>query len=531
MPMPNPAVSRRSLGALLALGCLPGVAAAQGRSVLNIGTATTPSSADPHFYAFQPNFNLALHVFSRLVERDARLRPIPGLALSWQPVEDLVWEFKLRPGVKWHDGRDFTADDVAFTIGRVPTVLNSPGSLAGYVRPVTKVEVVDPLTVRLHTAGPHPSLPNDLTFVAIVSRHAGEGATTEDYNSGKAAIGTGPYKLTSFQPGVRIELARNDAYFGGPEPWEKVNFRIIPQAGARSAALLSGDVDLIDEVSSNDALALQRDHRAAIVETQSTRLTFMQPSFARTGELADVTDADGKPLPQNPFLDLRVRQALSFAIDRQALVDRVMEGRGTPNGQWLPAGFYSANPAVGVPPDDPERARGLLAAAGYPRGFKLTVHTPTDRFANDSRIAQAVAQMWTRVGVTTAVDALPYSAFSARASKQEYGMWLHSWASSTGEASYFLSNVVSTVNRAKRAGANNWSLYSNPELDALTEKSFTILEPEAREKVLQEAVRVVADDLPMIPLFHLSLVWGVRPGFRFEPNMSGYTAATMVRRG
>jgi peptide/nickel transport system substrate-binding protein len=529
--MLNTALPRRGLAALLGLGLLPRPLAAQGGGVLTIGTATTPSSADPHFYAFQPNFNLALHVFSRLVERDARLRPIPGLALSWTPVGERIWEFKLRPGVKWHDGRDFTADDVAFTIGRVPTVPNSPGSLAGYVRPVTQVEVVDPLTVRLHTAGPHPSLPNDLTFIAIVSRHAGEGATTEDYNSGKAAIGTGPYRLSVFQPGARIELLRNDGYFGGPEPWEKVHFRIIPQAGARSAALLSGDVGLIDEVSSNDALALQRDGRVAVVETQSTRLTFMQPSHATAGGLPDVTGIDGRPLPRNPFLDLRVRQALSLAIDRRALVDRVMEGRGTPSGQWLPEGFYSANPAVGVPPHDPERARRLLAEAGYPQGFRLVLHTPTDRFANDSRIAQAVAQMWTRIGVQSVVDALPYSAFSARASKQEYGMWLHSWASSTGEASYFLSNVVSTVDRAKRAGANNWSRYSNPELDALTEKSFTILDPEAREKVLQEAVQMVADDLPMIPLFHLSLVWGVRPGYRFEPNMSGYTAATMVRRG
>jgi peptide/nickel transport system substrate-binding protein len=359
--MNNPTLSRRGLGALLAAGAAPGLALAQAPAVLTMGLATTPSSADPHFYAFQPNLNLALHVFSRLVERDARLRPVPGLALSWTPVEDRVWEFRLRPGVKWHDGRDFTADDVAFTIGRVPTVPNSPGSLAGYVRPVTRVEVVDPLTVRLHTAGPHPSLPNDLTFVAIVSRHAGEGATTEDYNSGKAAIGTGPYKLAGFQPGQRIELVRNEAYFGGAEPWERVVFRIIPQAGARSAALLSGDVDLIDEVSSNDALALQRDRRVSIVETQSTRLTFLQPSFARTGELPDVTDVDGRPLPRNPFLDLRVRQALSLAIDRNALVERVMEGRGTPNGQWLPAGFYSSNPAVGVPPYDPERARRLLA--------------------------------------------------------------------------------------------------------------------------------------------------------------------------
>jgi peptide/nickel transport system substrate-binding protein len=138
--------------------------------------------------------------------------------------------------------------------------------------------------------------------------------------------------------------------------------------------------------------------------------------------------------------------------------------------------------------------------------------------------------MWTRLGVQTAVDAVPYAAFSARASRQEYGMWLHSWASSTGEASYFLSNVVSTVDRAKRAGAANWSRYSNAALDALTERSFTLLDPDARERVLQDAVKMVADEGPMIPLFHLSLVWGLRQGLTFDANMSGFTAATMVRR-
>lgn len=514
---------------LMSPGLAAAQAASQGKKVLTIGVATAATSADPHFYSFVPNLNLSLQIFSRLVERDAKLRPIPGLALSWTPIEDKIWEFKLRPNVKWHDGKPFTADDVAFTIERVPTVKGSPGSFAGYIRPVVKVEVIDPLTVRLHTSGPHPSLPNDLTFVSIVSRHAGEGANTEDYNSGKACIGTGPYKLVRFTPGGTTELARNEDYFGGVEPWEQVSIRVIPQAGARSAALLSGDVDLIDEVSSNDVIALQRDPRVSIVETQSTRLTFVQSNFAKTGALPDVTDSAGNPLEKNPFLDLRVRKALSAAIDRKALVDRVMEGRGTPSGQWLPAGFYSSNPNVGVPVTDLDAARKLLAEAGYPQGFKVVLHTANDRFANDSRIAQAIAQMWTRVGVQTVVDAVPYSAFSARASRQEYGIWLHSWASSTGEASYFLNNVVSTVNAEKRAGAFNWARYSDPKLDAITEKSFTLLDADAREKVLQEGVQIVADDLPIIPLFHLSLVWAVRKGLSYEANMSAYTSATMAR--
>jgi ABC-type transport system substrate-binding protein len=525
LPLP-----RRGLAGLLGAGLLPTAAHAQQRAVLNIGIATTPTSADPLFYTFQPNLNLALHVFSRLVERDARLRPIPGLALRWRPVTDTLWEFNLRPGVKWHDGRDFTAEDVAFTIARAPNVPNSPGGFGGYVRPISRVEIVDPLTVRFHTSGPHPVLPNDLTFVAIVSKHAGEGATTDDYNSGKAAIGTGPYKLARFQPGSLVELVRNDAYFGGPEPWERVNLRVIPQAGPRAAALLSGDVDLIDEVSSNDVQALQRDRRVKVVETQATRLVFLQPNFSRTGPLPDVTDHTGTPLPQNPFLDLRVRRALSLAIDRRALVDRVMEGRGTPNGQWLPEGFFSYNPEVPIPPFDLEAARRLLAEAGFPQGFRLTLHATTDRFANDSRIAQAIAQMWTRAGVQTQVDALPYSAFSARGSRQEYGIWLHTWASSTGEASYFLNNNVATVNAAKRAGATNWARISDPRLDALIERSFTLLDDGEREKVLREAVKFVSDEVLMIPLFHLSLVWGLRQGLSFEPNMSGYTAASLVRR-
>lgn len=533
--MRKPGLRRRSLPGLLALGLAPGLVPGLARgqpagATLNIGLTTTPGSADPHFYNFNPNNNLALHIFSRLVERDPHIRPIPGLALSWQAIGERVWEFRLRDGVKWHDGRDFTADDVAFTIERIPTVPNSPGSFAGFVRPITRVEVVDRLTVRFHTAGPQPTLPNDLTFVSIVSRHAGQGASTEDYNSGKAAIGTGPYRLSRFQPGTLVELLRNDTYFGGAEPWEKVNLRVIPQGAARSAALLAGDVDLIDQVAAADVETLRRDRRVHVAETSSTRLIFLQPNYAAEGNLPDVTDNAGRPLATNPFRDLRVRRALSLAIDRRALVDRVMEGRGTPYGQWLPAGFYSNNPDVGVPAYDAGAARRLLAEAGYPDGFRVVLHTPNDRFANDSRIALAVAQFWTRAGIQTQVDAQPYSAFSARASRQEYGLWLHSWASSTGEASYFLNNVLSTVDREKRAGVNNWSRYSNPALDALTERSFTLLDPDAREQVLREAVKLVADDVAVIPLFHLALAWGVRNGLTFAANMSDYTAAMDLRR-
>jgi peptide/nickel transport system substrate-binding protein len=159
-----------------------------------------------------------MHLFDRLVEQDARARLRPMLAESWQVGLETVWEFKLRPGVKWHDGRDFTADDVAFTVARVPNVPNSPATFGGFVRAIQRVEVVDPLTVRFHTPAPHPLLPVDLASFQIVSRHAGEGAQTEDYNSGKAAIGTGPYRLSSYRAGDRTDFVRNDTIGAARSP-------------------------------------------------------------------------------------------------------------------------------------------------------------------------------------------------------------------------------------------------------------------------------------------------------------------------
>ena len=519
-------LTRRSLPALLGLASTRGWAQ---DSRLVVGTASAPVSVDPHYYNFLANNNLAQFLFSRLVELDPLLHPVPGLALNWQPIGDQLWEFKLRPGVKWHDGRDFTADDAAFTMARIRGMKGNPGGYSAFLRRITQVEAVDPLTVRFHTSGPDPVLPNNLAFLAIISRHAGEGATTEDYNSGKAAIGTGPYRLVDFQPGAAVEMARNDTYFAGPEPWSRVSLRVLSQSGTRSAALLAGDVDIIDTVSIADTEALRRDRRVTVAQSPSTRMVFLQPNYAEQS-FPDLTDTAGKPLPQNPLRDVRVRRALSLAINRAALVSRTMEGGAVATGQWLPAGFYSNNPAVGVPEYDAARARALLTEAGFPNGFRLVLHTANDRFTNDSLIAQAVAQMWTRIGVQTQVDAQPYVAYSTRAARGELAIWLHSWGSSTGEGSFFLTNCLATADARKGIGANNWGRYSNPALNALIEQSNALLDPAAREKVLQQAVQLVADEVAMIPLLHLSLLWGLRQNLRFTPNMIGYTSPAFIRR-
>jgi peptide/nickel transport system substrate-binding protein len=492
---------------------------------LRIGQAAAATSVDPHFYNAAPNNGLAMHIFDRLTERSPAGKLRPGLAVSWVPVADTVWDFRLRQGVTFQDGQKLTADDIVFSLARVSNVPNSPGGFAGLVRAIRSIDVVDAQTLRIHTAGPAPNLPGDLASVAIVSRHAGEGATTEEYNSGKAAIGSGPYKLVRYAAGDQVELARNEAWWGEQPEWDRVTIRFIPNAAARVAALLAGDVDIIDVPPAADLPHLKTNPKLSIFSAQGQRMIFIQQDSSRTGEEPFVTDNEGNKLEKNPFLDPRVRQALSFAINREALASRVMEGTATPTGQWLAPDTYSYDPAIKVPPYDPARANALLAAAGFPKGFKLTLHTPNDRYPNDSGTAQAVAQMWTRIGIATTVQALPWSTYSARGSHQEWSIGLWGWGSNTGEAGYALINVLGTYDPAKSRGASNQGRYSNPALDALTDRALSTIDDTARESLLRQAEEMAMNDVAFIPLYQLVNYWATRKGVTYEARGDERTLA------
>jgi peptide/nickel transport system substrate-binding protein len=233
---------------------------------VTVGVGADVTSADPHYHLYSPNQNIADHVFNRLIERADNLRMVPALALSWRAVDDLTWEFKLRPNVSFHDGSPLTAEDVVFSIERVPTVKDSPGPFVSYTKEIASMQVVDPLTLRVKTHKPHPLLPNDLSVISIVSKKAATGATTADFNSGKAAIGTGPYKFVRFTRGDRIELQRNDAYWGRKPAVEKLTFKLITNDAARVAALLSGDVAAIDAVPVSDIKKLSTHPDLAVLQ-------------------------------------------------------------------------------------------------------------------------------------------------------------------------------------------------------------------------------------------------------------------------
>ncbi|SHJ39800.1 peptide/nickel transport system substrate-binding protein [Roseomonas rosea] len=514
---------------LAAAGAGPAAAQSAGpRVTIAIGSPAT--SMDPHFYNATPNHTVAMHIFDRLTERMPDGTLVPGLATDWKLLSPTRWEFRLRPDVTWHDGKPFTAEDVAFTYTRARNVPGSPGGFGGFLRAITGVETPDPLTLHLVTAAPAPNLPRELAFVSIVSRHAGEGATTADYNSGKAAIGTGPYRFRRYVPGESSEFLRNESWWGEKPEFEAVTIRFVANDAARTAAILAGDVDVVDTPPAMDLPRLRREQRVSLHAIAGLRVIYLFPAF-KEGESPFITDAAGKPLAANPLRDRRVRQALSVAINRQALADRIMSGAAKPTGQWLPPGTYSHAPSVGVPTYDTAGARQLLAEAGFPEGFRLTLHTPNDRYPNDAQVAQAVAQMWSRVGVQTAVEALPFSSYVGRANRREFAMGLLGWGSPTVEAGYLMSNVMLTPNPATGDGVFNYGGHSNPELDTLIRQALTELDEAARERLLIQAVEKASAEVPIIPLFILENTWATRKGLVYDARADERTLATNLRKG
>ena len=507
---------------------LAGLSLIAAAAELRIGMGADVTSMDPHFVNLGPNNNIAEHVFEKLITLDADSRLIPALALSWRAVDANTWEFRLRRGVKFQDGAEFTAEDVAFSIDRVGRIPNSPGPFTPYTRPIRQVQIVDPYTIRFVTAGTYPLIPNDLSTIYIVSKKAASGASTEHFDAGRAMIGTGPFKFVRFARGDRVELARNDGYWGPKPVWDRVTFRILPNDPARLAALLSGDVQAIENIPTADVPRLRANPDINIYRKVSHRIIFLHLDQFRD-RTPYITDKSGKPLAKNPLKDLRVRQAISKAINRQAIQDRIMEGMSVPSANLVPSPMFGHNPQLQPDAFDPEAAKKLLAEAGYPAGFRLTIHGPNNRYVNDDQILQALGGMLTRVGIETRVEALPMNVYLSRASKLEFSVALIGWGASTAEASSPLRSHLATYDQAKGMGAFAWGRYSDRKLDALLEEALRTVDDGRREKLLKEAVAIGIGNLGVIPIHHQINTWAARKGIVYTPRIDEYTLAQFFR--
>lgn len=503
---------------------------AASAQTLTVASSAPVTSIDPHYHTLSPNESLDSQIYERLVERDAHGNMVPGLAASWHLRDDRTWEFKLRTAT-FHDGTPFTAQDVAYTVARVPRVKNSPASFSAYTQGIASTEVIDDHTILLHTAAPYPLLPSDLTQVFIIPHTLGPDPATEDFNSGKNAIGTGPFRFVSYRPGDRIEMDRYDGYWGPKPQWAHVNYRIIPNDASRTASLLAGDTDIIEFVPPTDLPKLRTDPRVTLAEVISNRAIYLWLDHSHTGPAPGISGPNGEALEANPLKDLRVRQALSLAINRQAIVDRVMEGAAVPTGQYLSPGTYSYAPDIKPPEYDPAKAKALLKDAGFPNGLRITLTGPNDRYVNDARIVQAIGQMWQRIGVQTTVETYPWSSYATRAGKQEFAAFLLGWGTSTAEGTNPLRAQIATWDPAKGMGTANRGRYSNPAIDALLEQALGTMDDGARSKVIQAAMTKAMADVPVIMLHLQKNIWATRKGLTYEPRVDEETRAVSVRSG
>ena len=339
-----------------------------------------------------------------------------------------------------------------------------------------------------------------------------------DFNAGRAAIGTGPYRQASYARGSTIVLERNP-YFSPAPPWAEVRLSPIPQPAARLASLLAGDQDLIEAPGTADVPRLRGDARFVLTAAPTLRLVFLQLDVGR----------DPSPFVpgRNALRDVRVRQALSLALNRAALVDRIMDGAAVAAGQVLPTGFPGTLPGRALA-YDPARARALLAEAGYAQGLVLTLHATNNRYVNDGPLAQAVVQQWQRVGVKAALDTLPGVSFFPRRGRREFSVAMGGWATSVPETLGFFRTWLTTEDQALGLGTSNYGGWSDPAFDGPLRAALRAMDDGRRAALLQEASAVALEQMPVIPLHFESALWASRAGVGYAGRGDQVTRAADV---
>ena len=495
------------LATSLAAGALP--ASAATFKWANDGDA---NSMDPYTRSETFLLTFTQNFYDPLVRRDKDLKVEPALAESWEQPNPTTWRFHLRHNVKFQEGQAFTADDVVFSYNRVV----APGSqLNGYMQAVQEVKKVDDYTVDFLTKIPDPIFLEEITGWVIMSKawceanHAEQAAdltkSTENYAT-RHANGTGPFVLDIREPDRRTTMHANPAWWDKPTGnVDKVEFNVIGNAATRVAALLSGDVDMIYTVPPQDMARLSANADLKVLTAPELRTVYL--GFDQSRDELLKSDVKGK----NPFKDQRVRQAFNEAVDIEAIHLRVMRNQSHPTGLLYGPGVNGYTAASDVRyPYDPADGKKLLAAAGYPDGFGVTLDCPNDRYINDEAICQAVTAMLARIGVKVTLNAQTRLKYFAEISNPDYqtSFYMLGWTPSTYDAHNAFFNLAASRNGTR--GIFNDGGYSNPKFDALVDAIAVETDKAKRDAEIIEASKVLHDDAAFLPLHQQTLVWATR---------------------
>jgi peptide/nickel transport system substrate-binding protein len=467
---------------------------------------------DPHAQNEGPTHTIAHQIYEPLLIRDMTGAFEPALATDWAPSPDdpNVWVFNLREGVTFHDGATFDASDVVFSINRAKT---EDSDMKELLTSIVEVRAPDPLTVEFVTDGPNPILPSNLTNLFIMDEdwaRANDAVDVQDYEGGEEtfaarnANGTGPYVLTSREPDVRTVMTRFEDYWGMeqfPLDVTEIVYTPIQNAATRVAALLSGEVDIIQDMPVQDIGRVAGTDGLDVRTAPQNRTIF----FGMNMGAADIeTDSvEGT----NPFADARVREAMNMAINRDAIKQVVMRGQSEPAGMIAPPFVNGWTAELDQVSTDVAAAQALMAEAGYGDGFSVQLDCPNDRYINDEGICQAVVGMMAQIGITVNLEAMPKAQFFPLISNRTTNFYMLGWGVPTYDSEYIFNFLVHSTEGDR--GSWNATGYSNPELDAMIQSLASETDLDTRNDTIAAIWEVVQAETIYLPIHHQVLNWGV----------------------
>ncbi|ABE44040.1 ABC transporter substrate-binding protein [Polaromonas sp. JS666] len=496
-----------SVAVFCAVAATSFAASAQTLRVANQGDAL---SMDPHSLNESMQLSVTGNVYEGLVIRNKDLSLAPGLATAWKQTSPTVWRFELRKGVQFHDGTPFTADDVVFSFQRTQV---EGSDMKSYTNDFKEVRKVNDHVVEIETKTPFPILPDVISLVYMMSKkwcETNQAAKPVDRRKGVEnaasfrANGTGPFRVRERQPNVRTTFVRNGNYWGKIEGnVQEVVFTPIGNDATRVAALLSGEIDVMEPVPVQDIDRVNSAPATRVLAGPELRTIFLGMDQKRDELL--YSSVKGK----NPFKDKRVRQAFYQAIDIEGIKKTVMRGGSNTTALLVGPGIngFQADQNKRLP-YDPEAAKKLMAEAGYPNGFEVSMNCPNDRYVNDSRICQTVAANLSRINVKINLQAETKGSYFPKVLRRDTSFYMLGWTPSTYDAHNALNALLACVDD-KGAGQFNLGAYCNPKVDELTKKVQAETDKAKRNAMIKEAFEIHSADIGHLPLHQQALAWGM----------------------
>lgn len=466
---------------------------------------------DPHSQNHATTSALLQHTYEGLTRYTKTYSIEPSLATGWQYITPTQLRFTLRKNVRFQDGSPFTADDVVFSYGRV---MQPQGTMQIYVAGVKEVKKIDDFTVDMILSAPNPVLLRNIADFRIMSRawavknkseNVQDYKAKEDTYASRNTNGTGPYILRSWEPDKRVVLQANPAWWDKREGnITEVIYTPIRSDATRVAALLSGDVDMVTDLPTQDVPRLRGDSKLKVLDGHEVRTIFI--GLDQFSNELKYSDVKGK----NPFKDIRVRQALNISVDREAIRRVTMRGLALPAAIMVAPGVHGHSPDIDKAEAlNVEGARKLLADAGYPNGFGFQLDCPNNRYVNDEEICQALVGMWARIGVKVRLLAQPMATFIAKVQNFDHDAYMLGWGVVNFDANYTLFSLVHTKTTGA-AGSFNLGRISDAKLDAIIASANTETDVKKRDAMLREALTITRDQYYYVPLHHQLRPWAMK---------------------